>query len=137
MKNHARDRAFLSGWSYRTVVAILVGLLCSAVSIQAQTPGQSTGAAIRTRNLIVPTKFGGEILGYDIDQNGTQGLLSESLTLGVGKYQVATETFDQLTGQITSVVAQEKTQGDDFVTQGIFANHVGLDLFQHSGQNRF
>jgi hypothetical protein len=137
MKNHARDRAFLSGWSYRTVVAILVGLLCSAVSIQAQTPGQPTGAAIRTRNLIVPTKFGGEILGYDIDQNGTQGLLSESLTLGVGKYQVATETFDQLTGQITSVVAQEKTQGDDFVTQGIFANHVGLELFQHSGQNRF
>jgi len=87
--------------------------------------------------ILVRGRLGGEIMGYDIDQNGNEGLLSEAVTLGIDQYKVATETFDQTTGQIIKVLAEEElTQTDDFVTQGIFANHVGLDLFQHQG-NKF
>ena len=90
-----------------------------------------------SRRVIVVPKFGGEILGYDIDRNGNEGLLSEAVALSGGANLVATETFDQRTGAILKVVAKEKrTTQDDYVTAGIFG-HIGLDLFQHAGQNHF
>ena len=33
---------------------------------------------------IVKSQFGGQIFGFDIDQNGTEGLLSEAQDLGGG-----------------------------------------------------
>jgi hypothetical protein len=93
------------------------------------TPGSGT--------VIVHPKFGGQILGYDIDPNGTEGLLSEYVSLGGGANLVATELFDQKTGAILKVVAKENnTTQDDYVTEGIFGG-IGLDLFQHAGQNHF
>jgi len=87
-------------------------------------------------NVVVTPAFGGQILGYDIDPNGTEGVLSESVALPGGLNLAATETFDQSTGKIIKVVA--KTRGlDDFVTQGVFGHHVGLVLHQHAGQNRY
>lgn len=87
-------------------------------------------------NVIVKPMFGGEILGYDIDPSGTEGVFSESLALPGGKNLAATETFDQSTGKIIKVVRM--TRGlDDFVTQGVFGRHVGLVLHQHAGRNIF
>lgn len=92
---------------------------------------------VPTGTVIVTPKFGGEILGHDIDRNGTEGLLSEFVTLSGGEFLVATETFSQKTGAILKVVAKEnKTLMDDYDTQGIFGN-IGLDLFQHAGQDHF
>jgi hypothetical protein len=94
-------------------------------------------SAARDRgNVIVLPKFGGQILGYDIDQSGSEGVFSEYLDLSGGMILAATETFDQSTGKIIRVVAKTQTQ-DDFVTQGVFGTHVGLVLYQHAGQNRF
>lgn len=85
--------------------------------------------------VIVQPRFGGIILGYDIDRSGTEGLLSEYVPLGDGKNTVATETFDQTTGEILKVVAKKIDTQDDYVTQGIWGG-VGLDLYQHVIQNR-
>jgi hypothetical protein len=87
--------------------------------------------------VIVHPRFGGQLLGYDIDRNGTEGIFSEFFSESGGKSLVATEVFDQKTGAIIKVVAQENETLDDFVTQEVNASDLGLVLFQHAGQNRF
>lgn len=99
---------------------LLACLTCLNSFATAQTPKIGKGP------VVVHTAFGGFILGYDIDSTGTEGLLSESTTLGNGKFNVAIETFDQATGKILKVVAQQQNTNNDFVTLGIFGNSVGL-----------
>lgn len=82
--------------------------------------GQGIGGKV-----IVHSEFGGQIFGFDIDQNGTEGLLSEAQTLANGKVLAAVETFDQKTGKIVAVVTMTETT-DDFVTMGVVGNSVGL-----------
>jgi hypothetical protein len=81
-------------------------------------------------NVLVHSKFGGQIFGFDIDQNGTTGVLTEAQTLGSGNVLAAVETFDQATGKILKVVAKTQSQ-DDFVTFGIVGNSVGLVMREH------
>ena len=110
-------------------ITLLLGLLSIAVR---------QASAAQAGPIIVQTKFGGSILGYDVDQNGTEGLLSEFVTLDNGNFLIATETFSQQTGAIIKVIAKENnTASDDFVTQGIFGNSVGLDAFLHAHINHF
>ena len=45
-------------------------------------------------SVIVNAKFGGQIFGFDIDQNGAEGILSEAQTLSNGQVLAAVETFD-------------------------------------------
>jgi hypothetical protein len=80
--------------------------------------------------VIVHSKFGGEIYGFDIDQNGSEGLLSEAQLLSSGNYLATVETFSQKTGQILKVVAETQTQ-DDFVTMGVVGTSVGLTEHEH------
>lgn len=80
--------------------------------------------------VIVQSKFGGQIFGFDIDQNGTEGILTEAQTLSNGNVLAAVETFDQGTGQILNVLAQTKTQ-DDFVTLGVVGSSTGLVEWEH------
>jgi len=75
-------------------------------------------------------------LGYDIDQNGTEGVLSEYVSQPGGSVLAATETFSHSTGAILKVL-KKTTNQDDFVTQGLFGPSVGLVLFQHGGVNSF
>jgi len=110
------------------VRGLLVALAASCFSLLASEPqGQNNNAPV-----FVKTKFGGFILGYDIDQTGTEGLLSESLTLSGGTFDVATETFDQKTGKILKVVSHQTSTHNDFVTLGIFGSSVGLVEFEKS-----
>ncbi|HXR16283.1 MAG TPA: hypothetical protein VN777_08705 [Terriglobales bacterium] len=124
------------------VMASLFALSCLVVLTATAAPAAMQGdefqptPAAGTGNVIVTPKFGGAILGYDIERSGTEGLLSEYITLSGGDFFVATETFSQKTGAILKVVAKENQTQDDYVTQGIFGN-IGLDLFQHAGQNHF
>jgi hypothetical protein len=112
--------------------------LCLAV-----TPGQATqnpqmaadqadeASLAPLASIIVHDKFGGQIFGYDVDQHGTEGLLSEAKFLQDGSIMIATETFDQTTGKIIQVITKgKKDNGSDWATWGIFANHIGLDEFQ-------
>jgi len=81
-------------------------------------------------SVIVNSKFGGQIFGFDIDQNGTEGILSEAQTLSNGQVLAAVETFDQKTGKILAVLAKTQTQ-DDFVTLGVVGTSVGLVEHEH------
>src|SRR5277367_3519774 len=47
---------------------------------------------------VLTTKDGGQIFGFDIDQNGDDGVLASAV---VGGTAVSVETFDQDTGKIT------------------------------------
>ena len=138
--NKKISNASFGGFSLRA------GLLCCADWERGPTASTAPSAlpadefqpnpAAGSGSVIVTPKFGGAILGYDIDRNGTEGLLSEYVALSGGESLVATETFSQKTGAILKIVAKENKTTDDYVTQGIFGS-VGLDLFQHAGQNHF
>jgi hypothetical protein len=88
------------------------------------------GASTVPGSVIVKSKFGGQIFGFDIDQNGTEGVLSEAQDISGGNVLAAVETFDQKTGQILKVVAKAQTQ-DDFVTLGVVQNSIGLIEREH------
>jgi hypothetical protein len=115
--------------SSRAIFCLIV-LLFTGVAVFGQTnefqPDSSAGAG----KLMVHSKFGGQIFGFDIDQNGTEGLLSEAQTLPNGKVLAAVETFDQKTGKILKVLTKTETQ-DDFVTLGIVGSSVGLIEREH------
>jgi hypothetical protein len=111
-----------------------IALLCifavgrpSAVVAQAQDEQSGYGqkAPIGGGTTFVTAKFGGSIFGFDIDQNGTEGVLSEGQTLPNGKTLAAVETFDQATGKILKVVTKTENLGD-FVTEGIVGTSIGL-----------
>jgi hypothetical protein len=114
-------------------IVVLLALFCLAVSTGAvaQTGGGPRHAPIGPGNVVVHSALGGFILGYDIDQTGTEGILSEALTLGDGKANVAVETFDQKTGKLIKILSQQSDSKNDFVTLGIFGNHVALTEFEH------
>ncbi len=81
-------------------------------------------------SVIVQDRLGGQILGFDIDQAGDEGVLSEYRDLNNGSVLAAVETFSQTTGQIIKVVAKTRRQ-DDFVTLGVVGNSVGLVEREH------
>ena len=104
-----------------SLCAALVVILCASVFAQ-ERPAPGVGQTL------VHSQFGGQIFGYDIDQNGTEGLLAESKLLAGGNILAAVETFNQATGAITKVVTltQPSHAQDDFITMGVVGNSVGL-----------
>lgn len=107
----------------------LCTFVLGAISLTAQTGAAESDAATASR-VIVHSKFGGQIFGFDIDQNGTEGVLSEALTLSNGNVLAAVETFDQQSGKILNVLTKTETQ-DDFVTLGVVGTSVGLIEHEH------
>jgi len=103
----------------------LACLACISPIARAQSTDTAATTATPT-GVVVKTKLGGFILGFDIDRNGTDGVLAESLTLPDGKLDVAVETFDQKTGKILKTVSELKQTDDDFVALGIVGTSVGL-----------
>jgi hypothetical protein len=117
------DKAFPSPLK---AVAICTGLFCAmTISSIAQTRSD-----IPATRISVHSKFGGEIFGFDIDQNGTEGVLSEAAFLANGNVLAAVETFDQTSGKILDLLAKTETQ-DDYVTLGIVGTSVGLVEHEH------
>lgn len=114
-----------------SIPAGLFGFFCalSALSV-AQVAGPVANPAAGAGSVIVHSKFGGQIFGFDIDQKGTEGVLTEARTLPNGNVIAAIETFDQATGKILNVVSQTNGQ-DDFITLGVVGNSVGLVEHEH------
>ena len=98
----------------------------SLVPLGDASPGPTPGL----QPIIVGSRFGGQIFGFDIDPDGTEGILSEAQTLPDGTVLAAVETFDQRTGTILGAVATTRTE-DDFVTLGVVGHHVGLVEYEH------
>lgn len=88
---------------------------------------------------VVQTALGGAIFGWDINENGNDGVLAEAVTKPSGGIISAIETFDQTTGKIVKIVAKQKnTSGNhELVALGVVANDVGLiDDERDSGSGR-
>ncbi|HKP66989.1 MAG TPA: hypothetical protein VJX31_10215, partial [Casimicrobiaceae bacterium] len=120
---------FLAGALASGLAATLVPASAGAgplVPLSDISPGPTPGL----KPIIIQSRLGGRIFGFDIDPDGTEGILSEAQTLGDGSVLAAVETFDQRTGAILAVVATTTTQ-DDFVTLGIVGHHVGLVEYEH------
>lgn len=111
--------------------AIILFLLCGVTAF-----GQSNEETLQPKpatgpgKVIVHSKFGGQIYGFDIDQNGTEGVLSEAQLQSNGTVLAAVETFNQTTGAIVKVVSETQTQ-DDFITLGVVGTSVGLVEHEH------
>ncbi|MEO6835375.1 MAG: hypothetical protein ABI231_05640 [Candidatus Tumulicola sp.] len=76
---------------------------------------------------VLSTKDGGQIFGFDIDQNGDDGILASSRdTSKPGVYKVSVETFDQNTGSITSSFARDTGTRNSYSLDGIFAGDAAL-----------
>jgi hypothetical protein len=102
----------------------------AAVASFAQSDSFPFNPAAGPNNIFVHSKFGGQIFGFDIDQNGTEGVLAESLILSNGNIEAAVETFDQATGKILDVVTKTTNQ-DDFIGLGVVGTSVGLYEHEH------
>ena len=112
--------------SRRVITAVLVSLVCAVSTLSVgQSDAFQPNPAAGAGTIIVHAKFGGQIFGFDIDQSGTEGVLSEARTLSNGNVLAAVETFDQTTGKILTVVTKTQTQ-DDFITLGVVGKSVGL-----------
>lgn len=122
------------------VVALLCIMLCviwlgvparvaAQVSVAPDEQSQ-VGVGVGPGSTIVHSQYGGQIFGFDIDQNGTEGVLSEMQDLGGGKVLAAVETFDRTTGKILKVVQKLETK-DNLVTLGIVGTSVGLVEHEH------
>jgi hypothetical protein len=88
----------------------------------------SQGVARRAAGpgVIVTSKFGGQIFGWAIDENGADGLLTEIKTLSGNNYTSVVETFDQTTGKIAKAVREQRSQHGELFADAILANDVGL-----------
>jgi hypothetical protein len=117
---------------------LILGLIISAALLgcfafaAAQTSKSVSKTPKGAGKVIVHPKLGGTIFGFDVDQNGTEGFLSEGI--GYGSCPYASETFDQKSGKIIKVVRRGKSKGcgDDDVTWGVVGTSVGLVEHQHS-----
>ena len=113
--------------------AAVLGLFCFAglrprvAQADDSRPNPAAGPAA---SVIVQDRFGGQILGFDIDQGSDEGVLSEYRDLNNGNVLAAVETFSQTTGQIISIVVRTHKR-DDFVTLGVVGKSVGLVEREH------
>jgi len=114
----------------RLSIAAAALLLLAAVSAYPQTKKFEPNPEAGPGPIIVHSKFGGQIYGFDIDQNGTEGVLTEAKIQSNGNVLAAVETFDQGTGKILDVVASTDTQ-DDYITMGVVGASVGLIEREH------
>jgi hypothetical protein len=89
--------------SCRLFFRVLAIALCSVAGLAAAQTAP-TRSPKGPGKIVVHPKFGGQISGYDIDQNGTEGVLAEQKTLANGDTLSAVETFDQGTGKILKVI---------------------------------
>jgi hypothetical protein len=122
----------------RLIVAQTIGRAVLAPAFLIALTGLSAAAVTRNAHsgsVIVHSALGGQILGYDVDQNGTEGIMSEALALDDGKNDVAVETFDQKTGKIVKIVREEKDTLNDFATYPVVGSGIGLVLYQDLGHN--
>ncbi|HEV2397853.1 MAG TPA: hypothetical protein VGS27_12980 [Candidatus Sulfotelmatobacter sp.] len=109
--------------------SLLFAISCTTLLLSLHSIAQ-TETPVGPNSVFVHSKFGGQIFGFDIDQNGTEGVLSEARTLANGNVEAAVETFDQKTGKILAVLVRTQTQ-DDFITLGVVVTSVGLVEHEH------
>ncbi len=113
-------------WFFRVLTVALFSLSCFAAAQTLAKPPKGPG------KIVVRTKFGGQIFGFDVDQNGTEGILADEDAKG-GNLS-AIETFDLKTGKIIKVVSKTDDAKDGDVVIGIVGNSTAIVEHEHSGK---
>jgi WD40 repeat protein len=116
--------------SKSAAIFLLLSLLSAPFASAQHAIHPKANPAAGPGSVIVQGKLGGLIFGFDIDQNGNLGVLSEAKILNNGTVQASVQTFDQATGTIVKVVTKSQTM-DDFITLGIVGNSIGLIEREH------
>jgi hypothetical protein len=107
------------------LVSISVAAILAALSLPASAEAVSPRKVGLGKVLI--TKDGGQIYGFDVNQNGDDGVLASAQTVDVeGNTLVSVETFDQDTGKITKSFAKHLGTRDSYAIDGIFLGDVAL-----------
>jgi hypothetical protein len=119
---------------YRMLCSITAAAVLSFSCFAVAQTVSSLERPIGPGKVVVQPRFGGGIFGYDIDQNGTEGVLTELQQLSNGNVLSAVETFDQKTGKILKVVSKTETQDSD-ITLGIVGTSTALIQHEHVSQN--
>jgi WD40 repeat protein len=105
---------------FRVIAVALFSLSClAAAQTSASRPPKGPG------NIVVRPKFGGQVFGFDIDQNGTEGVLADVKQFNSGKVVSAVETFDLKTGEILNVLNKEEN-GDNDIVIGIVGTSTAI-----------
>jgi hypothetical protein len=130
-----RWSSFMKNWFSGPICAVVtlfcLSPLATSPAIAAATSNGQEESQQPAGSVVVQDMFGGQIFGYGVDQNGTEGLLSEAALQPDGSLTIATETFDQNTGRIVALVEKKTETQDNFVTLGVFGNHVAIRQDQH------
>ena len=115
----------------RFISTALVGLfVCLASPTRASDQsGFQVNPNAEAGDVIVRGKLGGLIFGFEVDPNGTEGLLCEAVSNSDGTVSARVETFSQATGRIIRVLDRSESQ-DDFIAWGV-AGSVGLIEHEH------
>ncbi|HVR47992.1 MAG TPA: hypothetical protein VMT95_15285 [Candidatus Binatia bacterium] len=127
----AREVALLATIAFVAGCAKLAGSNSGGLPLspQAATAGRQVVAGrLVGPGPVLTSKFGGPIFGWAIDENGTDGVLTEVTSLTFPSKSVV-ETFDQTIARIVKVVRKQSTgkQGNrELSVYGIAANDVGL-----------
>jgi hypothetical protein len=107
--------------------------LIARSSVPAPPIGGQASAAFERRLVgpgpILTSKFFGQIFGWGIDENGTDGVLTEVVPGSGNSFTSIVEAFDQPTAQIKKVVRKQysgPSGNRELVVEGILANDVGL-----------
>jgi len=104
------------------LAAGMVAALSTAAPVHAANlPGHAVGLG-----KVLTTKDGGQIFGFDINQNGDDGVLASAGYDSGGNFFVSMQTFDQNTGKITRKFATRNPSRNSYGVDGIFAGDVGL-----------
>jgi hypothetical protein len=98
------------GSSYSAVPDVLAGLAGHKVG-----PGP-----------IISPQDGGQVYGYDVDWNGTDGILASANQLNTKSFKVSVETFDTKTAKITKSFAVHTGPKLSYLADGIYYKDSAL-----------
>ena len=107
---------------------VFIGLIVGSQTATAQAATAASGGRRGKLGKVLTSAYGGQIFGFDVNQNGDDGIIDDAVSLSNGGLKSAIETFDITTGKITKIVKTlvSKTSNDELVTFGIGGNDVGL-----------
>ena len=103
------------------IIGLPLGIALASTSLSIA----SAHAAAPGLGAVLTTQDGGQVFGFDIDQNGDDGVLASAQDKP-GGVLVSVETFDQNTGQITRSFKRELGNRDEYAVDGIFAGDTAL-----------
>src|SRR5205807_9162685 len=123
MKSLSHSGNILTKHSISTALIALF-LFSASLNHASDQSGFQVNPSDQAGDVIVHGKLGGLIFGFEVDPDGTEGLLCEALSHPDGTWSGRVETFSQATGRIIRVLGGSESQ-DDFIGLGV-AGSVGL-----------